>query len=106
MPAYVLSHMMLTDPVVFRQYTDHTPPTVAAYGGRFLARGNDIETLEGDPLGGRLVILEFPDLEKARAWFEDARYQELSQHRRTACTFTNLHLMDGETNTATPDPRV
>ena len=106
MPAYVLSMMSIHDPATFRKYTDHTPPTVAKYGGKFLARGKPVETLEGEPYKGRLVILEFPDMETARAWCADPLYQELSQHRREASTFSNLYMIEGDENTAAPDAKV
>ena len=48
MPAYVINDMVVTDPELFERYKQLSPPTVAQYGGRFLARGGQIENLEGD----------------------------------------------------------
>ena len=67
MPAYVINDMVVTDPELFERYKQLSPPTVAQYGGRFLARGGQIENLEGDWSPRRVVIIEFPSLERARA---------------------------------------
>lgn len=106
MPAYVLSMMSIIDPERFRKYTDKTPPTVAKYGGRFLARGNPVETLEGEAYKGRLVILEFPNAQAAKDCCSDPLYQELSEHRREASEFSNLYMIDGDDNTKNPDAKV
>ena len=66
MPAYVINDMVVTDPELFERYKQLSPPTVAQYGGRFLARGGQIENLEGDWSPRRVVIIEFPSLERAR----------------------------------------
>ena len=56
MPAYVINDMVVTDPEMFERYKQLSPPTVAQYGGRFLARGGQIENLEGDWSPRRVVI--------------------------------------------------
>ena len=65
MPAYVINDMVVTDPELFERYKQLSPPTVAQYGGRFLARGGQVDTLEGDWSPRRVVIIEFPSLERA-----------------------------------------
>lgn len=57
---------------------------MARHGGRFLARGGRIEALEGDWLPKRLVILEFPSVEQARAWVESSDYAPARQLRQRA----------------------
>ena len=47
MPAYVINDMEITDPQRFEEYKRLSPATVAAYGGRFLARGGAVSTMEG-----------------------------------------------------------
>ena len=54
------------------------------FGGRFLVRGGDWEPLEGDWRPGRLVVIEFPSVERARAWYESAEYSELKTLRQRA----------------------
>ncbi len=56
MPAYVINDIEVTDPATFDEYRRLSPPTVALYGGRFLARGGATQTLEGGWAPQRLVI--------------------------------------------------
>lgn len=56
MPAYVVLDIEVTDAVAFAKYKELGPPAVAAYGGRYLARGGKVETLEGSWTPSRLVI--------------------------------------------------
>ena len=54
--------MTVNDPETYRKYTALTPATLERHGGRFLTRGDAVETVEGGPVfEERLVILEFPD---------------------------------------------
>ncbi|HMN15619.1 MAG TPA: DUF1330 domain-containing protein, partial [Bellilinea sp.] len=56
------------------------------FGGEFLVRGGRNETLEGPAFEGRLVILKFPDLDRARAFYHSENYQELIKLRAPAST--------------------
>jgi uncharacterized protein (DUF1330 family) len=47
---------------------------VALYGGKYIARGGKNETLEGDWSPNRLVILEFPSVDQAKAWVNSPEY--------------------------------
>src|SRR5574343_378280 len=74
MPAYVINDMEITDPQRFEEYKRLSPPTVAAYGGRFLARGGEVTALEGGWQPRRLVMLEFPIVDQAQAWLNSPEY--------------------------------
>jgi uncharacterized protein (DUF1330 family) len=69
MSAYVVVEIDIHDAETYERYKALVPPTIAAYGGRYLARGGAIETLEGEWMPARLVLLEFPSAERARAWW-------------------------------------
>ncbi len=84
MVAYVINDMEVTDPALLEEYKKLSPETVARHGGRFLVRGGSIETLEGDWSPKRLVILEFPSVEQARAWVESPDYAPARQLRQRA----------------------
>jgi len=73
MPAYVIVEVSVLDATAFERYKELAPPSIAAHGGRYLARGGRTDTLEGDP-PQRLVILEFPTLERARQWWASPEY--------------------------------
>ncbi|MEZ4667954.1 MAG: DUF1330 domain-containing protein [Anaerolineae bacterium] len=105
MTAYVLAMMSIHDPETYRKYTDRTPPIVKKYGGKFLTRGEQVVTLEGEEYKDRLVILEFPSQQQAEAWFADPDYQEAVVFRRAASTMRML-LQSGGDNTEDPNPKL
>ena len=73
MAAYVIANVEVTDPAAYEEYRAKVPGTIAAYGGRYLARAGATEVLEGDWTPHRLVILEFPSLAQLKAWYKVAR---------------------------------
>ncbi len=105
MPAYFVCTMTVHDPETYRKYTALTPATLARHGGRFLTRGDEVETLEGETFDERLVLLEFPDKAAALAWYHDPDYQNASAFRRAASK-GRMILQEGRGNTADPDPKV
>jgi len=74
----------ISDPEQYEQYKDASPGAVAAGGGRFVARGGELAVLEGDWDPPRLVILEFPDLDAAKAWYASEQYQAAIRLREGA----------------------
>jgi uncharacterized protein (DUF1330 family) len=94
MTAYVIAHVDVRDPDTYRLYTDRTPAAIAAYGGRFIVRGGPVERLEGDTNWKRLVVLEFPSMERAREWYASPEYQAIIGHRRAAST-ADFILVEG-----------
>ena len=81
MAAYLIARLRVRDPVVFSQYTARTPALIAEYGGRFIVRGGQTETLEGDPCTERVVVVEFPSMQVARAFYNSPEYQEAKSFR-------------------------
>jgi uncharacterized protein (DUF1330 family) len=92
MPAYILASLQITDPVAFEAYRRDVPAVIAAYGGRYLVRGGGIEALEGDAPGSRLVIVEFPDMPRLKAFYHSAEYQPLLALRNRAAVSTLLAI--------------
>ena len=86
MSAYVIVDIHITDPAQYENYKPLAAPTVTAYGGRYLARGGAVEILEGDWQPGRLVILEFPDVARAKAWLDSEEYRAPKAIRHAAAT--------------------
>ncbi len=74
MTAYVIVDIEVTDPEGYAEYKSLAPAAVALYGGKYIARGGQTETLEGDWQPKRLVILEFPSFEQAKAWLNSPEY--------------------------------
>ena len=84
MPAYIIADIEITDPDRYTGYTKTVGATVAQYGGRFLARGGRAEKLDGAREPGRIVVIEFPSVERARAWWDSDEYRGLKAIRRSA----------------------
>lgn len=84
MPAYVIVETNITDPEQYEHYKAASPGAVASGGGRFIVRGGELAVLEGDWSPSRLVMVEFPDLEAAKRWYESERYQEAKRLREGA----------------------
>lgn len=74
MTAYVIVDITVTDPEGYAEYKSLAPAAVALYGGKYIARGGQTETLEGHWQPKRLVILEFPSIEQAKAWLNSPEY--------------------------------
>ena len=74
MAAYVIAEVDVTDPQAYETYKTLVAPTVAKFDGRYLVRGGKVVSKEGGWQPPRFVILEFPSLERAEAWFRSADY--------------------------------
>jgi len=84
MPAYVIVETDIHDPDRYERYKAASPGAVASGGGRFVARGGELAVLEGDWEPTRLVILEFPDLDAVRRWYDSPEYVEARKLREGA----------------------
>ena len=84
MPAYIIARVEVTDWTRYREYTKATPAAVARYGGKFIIRGGEITTLEGEPETRRLVVIEFPSLEQAKAFYQSPEYSQVKTLRAGA----------------------
>jgi len=84
MSAYVIVETDIHDPERYERYKAASPASIAAGGGRFVARGGDLTVLEGDWRPSRVVILEFDDLEAASRWYHSPEYQEVKRLREGA----------------------
>ena len=94
MPAYVIVDITVTDPAGYEEYQKLAPPAVAAYGGKYLARGGQVQTLEGNWAPTRLVILEFESAERAKQWLESPEYSAGRQLRHRTAT-SNMIVVEG-----------
>ena len=59
-----------------------------------LVRGGPVEALEGAWTPLRIVVMEFPDRDAARAWYSSDDYQAIAPLRQGAST-TDIILVDG-----------
>ena len=84
MSAYIVARVNVTDPGQYSRYTARTPDCVAAFGGRFIVRGGETATLEGPEFRDRMVIIEFPSLERAKEFYNSPEYTEIRALRAHA----------------------
>ncbi|MCW2966453.1 MAG: hypothetical protein JWM71_225 [Solirubrobacteraceae bacterium] len=94
MPAYIIGDVNVTDPDRYKDYTAHTVETLEPFGGRFIVRGGAHEAIEGDWRPARIVVIEFPDAQAARAWHASEAYQEILPIRHEAST-GSMVLVEG-----------
>ena len=94
MAVYVIADIDVRDQALFEEYRRRVPETIAAHGGRYLVRGGATQVLEGSWSPRRVVILEFPDLDHFRAWWDSPEYAELRALRQRAAD-ANLVLTEG-----------
>lgn len=84
MAAYLVANIRVTDPAKFASYRDQVAPLIAAFGGRYLIRGGNVTPVEGAATLGRLVVLEFPDMAKLKAFYHGPEYAPLLALRQAA----------------------
>jgi uncharacterized protein (DUF1330 family) len=94
MPAYLIAFLEVTDPQQYAQYTQRTPAAIARYGGRFIVRGGKTKTLEGPQEKRRVVVIEFPDFDRAEAFYNSEEYQQAKTFRGGAAN-ANFVLVEG-----------
>nr|QKW93810.1 phosphopantothenoylcysteine decarboxylase/phosphopantothenate-cysteine ligase [Vitiosangium cumulatum] len=104
MSAYVLVEITVKDAETYERYKQLAPPSIGLYGGRYLVRGGATETLEGTWAPTRFVILEFPSVERARAWWSSPEYAP-AKALRQASTNTDMLLVEGLPPGADPAAR-
>jgi len=94
MPAYVIAHIDVTDPIRYEDYKKMSPVSIGQYGGRFLARGPKPEILEGTWEPKRMVLLEFPSAERAREWWASEEYAP-AKALRQATSRGDMIILEG-----------
>ena len=84
MSAYIMADIQVTDPVAYDDYRPLAAASVARFGGRFIVRGGKIDLLEGEPQPERIVVIEFPDADAARRWYQSEEDQTALKIRQAA----------------------
>jgi uncharacterized protein (DUF1330 family) len=105
MAAYVAVEISINDMSIYERYKTLAPPSIAAYGGRYLLRGGKVTTLEGSWKPDRFVILEFPSAEAASSWWSSPEYAE-AKALRQSCATTDMILLDGPSFDPAADAQV
>jgi uncharacterized protein (DUF1330 family) len=94
MAAYLIARVDVTDPDAYETYKKLAAAAIEKHEGRYLARGGQMETLEGEPESRRLVIVVFPTLEQAKTFYESPEYQE-AKAARAGAAMGQFVVVDG-----------
>ena len=94
MSAYIIAEIEVIDSGKFEEYRKLVPPTLEAFGGRYVVRGGAAGCLEGGWQPKRMVVIEFDDVERARAWHGSDVYAP-ARALREASTNTRMIVVEG-----------
>ena len=96
MPAYVISEVKVLDADLAERYRPLAAATIAQYGGRYIVRAGEVDLFEGerDP-AKRFVIVEFPTMDRARAWYHSPEYAEALKIRQAGALERTLVFVEG-----------
>lgn len=94
MSAYVVVQVDVKDPIAYEDYKKLTPGSIAPFGGKFIVRGARTETLEGTWSPSRFVVVEFPSVERAKAWWSSPEYAPAKKLRQS-CAHTEMIVVEG-----------
>jgi uncharacterized protein (DUF1330 family) len=89
MPAYVIGEVKILHRDQLGDYGKMVADAVKKFGGRYVARGAEPFVLEGGP-AHNILMIEFPDVETAKAWYASPEYQAAKKLRQGN---TNLRLI-------------
>ncbi len=94
---YAFVEIEIFDAAAFK--ADYVPRAVAAvgcFGGRFLHSGKDAVAKTGELAGKRIVLIEFPDFDRALAFYDSPEYREAIAYRDAAATVHRYYLMPAD----------
>lgn len=92
-PAYVIAEVEVTDPALFADYAAKAGPTLAAHNGRLLV-GGKATAKEGMIPVGNIVMIEFPSLAAAEAWYSSPDYAAIIPMRQRSAN-SRLMIVEG-----------
>ena len=82
MAAYILAQVKVLNPEAYEDYKALAPAAIKKFGGKYLTRGGKVECLEGTGPDCRVVLLEFPDMAAAHAFYDSQEYQAAAKIRQ------------------------
>ena len=97
-PAYLIAEIQVNNADAFKEYASQAPAIIASFRGRYLVAGGKMEVIEGAPPAGRVVVIEFPSLEKALQYENSPAYLKIRPIRRTNAT-SRLFIVEGKAPT-------
>lgn len=81
MPAYVIVNVEVLDEEAGWAYAPVAQKSILSHGGRYLVAGPTLEPVEGTWDSPRILVLEFPDMDRVRQWYDSPEYRQARQIR-------------------------
>ena len=95
MSAYLIVDTQVNNPAEYEEYKKLAKPIAEKYGGTYRARGGELDIRETDLwTPSRIVVIEFPDMDSARAFVDSSEYAPVQPMRRENAKCT-LFIVDG-----------
>lgn len=94
MKGYLIANLDIQDQPTFQRYREEVVPLIHRFGGKYIIRGGEVQELEGHLGLKRLIVLEFPSLEAAKAFYDSPEYQPLKT-MRVQSTHSDIALIAG-----------
>lgn len=93
MPAYIIADVNVQKPGQYEQYKRLSSLAMSAYDAKVLVRGGESRHLEGrEP--GRTVVMEFPSIAQAQAFYDSFQYRRARNAREGAAEM-NMFIVKG-----------
>lgn len=102
MAAYVIVGVDILDAQGYTEYARQVPPTLAPYDGRVVVSSDTFAAVEGDWPAQRIVVLTFPSVDQATAWYRSAAYQAILPLRQRHGRTPFLVVVEGMTEVTRP----
>jgi uncharacterized protein (DUF1330 family) len=93
-PGYVIAEVDVSDPALMQKYGEKVPETLAPFNHHYVARSANIQSLEGEPPKGGIVIIAFDSVEKAREWYDSPAYAAIRPIRQSAAR-SRIFIVEG-----------
>jgi uncharacterized protein (DUF1330 family) len=93
-PGFVIAEVDIHDLTAFQRYGTKVPETLAPFNHQYLVRSNKIQSLEGDPPKGGIVVIQFDSAEKARQWYDSPAYASIRPIRQGSAT-SRIYIVEG-----------
>ena len=93
-PAYLVAEVKVSNPEPYKAYSAQVPATLTPFGGRFVAGPAKPEAVEGTPPDGAVVLIEFPNMEKAKAFLDSPDYAKIRPIRLENAT-SRIYMVEG-----------
>jgi len=93
-PGYLIAEVEVTDPATMQKYGEKVPETLEPFNHHYLVLSHKIQTLEGEPPKGGVVVIAFDSVEKAREWYDSPAYAAVRPIRQSAAK-SRIFIVEG-----------